>query len=128
MAGLRALVADLAGGAQGAAVGGGAFAGDVAELAAGIALHGLSLAVTRKVVGATALVAGGRTGVASIAATEATAESTAADAAALRSRAVALVDGQWMLDNGRQYGLDIQQGGRAGCSYSSGRWRRSGAG
>jgi Flp pilus assembly protein TadB len=35
--------------------------GDVPQLSAGVALHSLSLAVARKVVGSTALVAGGRT-------------------------------------------------------------------
>lgn len=59
MAGLGTLVTDLASGAEGAAVGGSAVTGDVAELAAGVALHGLSLAVASEVVGATALVAGG---------------------------------------------------------------------
>lgn len=69
MAGLTALVASLASGVEGTAVGGGAVAGDVAELAAGVALHGLSLAITGKVVGATALVAGGGTRAAGEAAT-----------------------------------------------------------
>lgn len=59
VAGLGTLVADLAGGAEGTAVGGSAVTGDVAELAAGVALHGLSLAVASEVVGTTALVAGG---------------------------------------------------------------------
>lgn len=60
MAGLAALVAGLASGVQGTAVGGGAIPGDVAKFATSIALHGLSLAVTSKVVGATALVASSR--------------------------------------------------------------------
>ncbi len=60
VAGLTALVAGLAGSVEGTAVGGGAVAGDVTELAAGVALHGLSLAIAGKVVGATALVAGSR--------------------------------------------------------------------
>lgn len=55
--GLTALVASLAGSVQGAAVRGSAIPGDVAELATSITLHGLGLAVTSKVVGATALVA-----------------------------------------------------------------------
>ncbi len=67
-----AVVADLAGGVQGPTVGGGAVVGDVTKLAAGIALHGLRLAVTGVVVGATALEAGGMAGAAS--------ESTAAGA------------------------------------------------
>jgi len=58
MACLAAAITGLAGGVEGTAVGGGAVAGDVAELAAGVALHGLSLAVAREVVGAAALVAG----------------------------------------------------------------------
>lgn len=60
MTSLTAAVASLAGSVEGAAVGGSAVARDVAELAAGVALHGLSLAVAGKVVGATALVAGSR--------------------------------------------------------------------
>ena len=60
VAGLAALVAGLASSVEGAAVGCGAVAGDVTELAAGIALHGLCLTITGEVVGATALVAGGR--------------------------------------------------------------------
>lgn len=78
MTGLGALVADLAGGAEGTAVGGSAVTGDVAQLAAGVALHGLGLAVTGKVVGATTLVAGrgaGETAKAAAAALEATAGS-----------------------------------------------------
>jgi hypothetical protein len=60
VASLTALVAGLAGRVERAAVGRGAVARDVSKLAAGVALHGLSLAVTREVVGATALVAGRR--------------------------------------------------------------------
>ena len=59
VAGDAAVVADLAGRVQGPAVGGGAVVGDMTKLAAGIALHGLRLAVTGVVVGATALEAGG---------------------------------------------------------------------
>lgn len=55
--GLAALVASLASSVKRATVGSSAVPGDVAKLAAGVALHGLSLAVTGKVVGATALVA-----------------------------------------------------------------------
>lgn len=60
VAGLAALVAGLAGRIQGSAVGRGAIARDVAELPAGITLHGLRLAVASKVIGSSALVAGGR--------------------------------------------------------------------
>lgn len=60
VAGLAARVARLAGGVERPAVGGGAVARDMAELAAGIALHRLRLAVASEVVWATALVAGGR--------------------------------------------------------------------
>jgi hypothetical protein len=77
VASLGTLVADLTGGAEGAAVGGGAVARDVAELAAGVALHGLSLAITGEVVGATALVAGRGTGVALEATAETALETTA---------------------------------------------------
>ncbi|KAH8646758.1 hypothetical protein BX600DRAFT_155560 [Xylariales sp. PMI_506] len=82
VASLAALVAGLASSVERAAVGGGTVTGDVAELAAGVALHGLSLAVTGKVVGSTALVAGGRTGTASgesTTAAETTTVSTAGD-------------------------------------------------
>lgn len=59
MTSLATLVAGLASSVQRSAVGGSAVPRDVSELAAGVALHGLSLAIPRKVVGATALVAGG---------------------------------------------------------------------
>lgn len=78
VASLGALVANLAGGAERAAVGRGAVTRDVAELAAGVALHGLSLAVAGEVVGATALVAGGGTGVATESAAESTLETASA--------------------------------------------------
>lgn len=55
-----AAVAGLAGGVERTTVRGGAIAGDMARLAASVALHGLSLAVTSEVVRATTLVAGGR--------------------------------------------------------------------
>jgi hypothetical protein len=58
---LAALVAGLAGSVKRAAVGGGAVTGDVTQLATSVAFHGLSLAVTGEMVGATALVASGRT-------------------------------------------------------------------
>ena len=61
MTSLAAAVAGLASGVEGPAVGSRAIAGDVTKLSAGVALHGLGLAVARKVVGPTALVAGGRT-------------------------------------------------------------------
>jgi hypothetical protein len=58
MTGLSALVAALASGAKGAAVGSRAVARDVAQLAARVAFDGLRLAVTSVVVGPAALVAG----------------------------------------------------------------------
>lgn len=76
MASLGTLVADLAGGAERAAVGGSAVARDVAELTAGVALHSLSLAVTGEVVGATTLVAGSGTRVALEATAETALETT----------------------------------------------------
>lgn len=57
---LTAPVASLASSVERATVGGGAIARDVTKLAASIALHGLSLAITSEVVGTTALVASGR--------------------------------------------------------------------
>jgi hypothetical protein len=69
VASLTTAVASLASSVERAAVGSSAVAGDVAEFAAGVALHGLSLAITGKVVRATALVAGSRTRTASEAAT-----------------------------------------------------------
>lgn len=57
---LAALVAALAGSVERTAVGGRAVARNVTKLAAGIALHGLSLAITSVVIGTTALVASGR--------------------------------------------------------------------
>lgn len=96
VAGLRALVADLAGGAQRAAIGRRAVAGNVSQLAAGVALHGLGLAVTGKVVGAAALVAGRSARIAAVstteAATEASATTTTPNASTLGSGAVALDD------------------------------------
>lgn len=68
---LTAAVAGLASGAKRTAIGSSAVARDVAELATSVALHGLRLAVARKVVGAAALVASRRT-----TAAEAAAEST----------------------------------------------------
>jgi hypothetical protein len=92
---LAAAVAGLACGIQGTAVGGSAVARDVAQLSARVALHGLGLAVARKVVGATALVAGGRARAPSVSAAEASAKaatgrttSAATDAASGRVGAV----------------------------------------
>lgn len=69
VAGFTTPVAGLAGSVERASVRGRAVTGDVTELAASVALHGLSLAVASEVVRATALVAAGRT---------ATSEATAA--------------------------------------------------
>lgn len=65
VAGLATLIAGLTSSVERATVGRGAVAGNVAKLSAGVALHGLCLAVPSKVVGSTALVAGGRTGASS---------------------------------------------------------------
>lgn len=81
MTGLATLVADLAGLAQRATVGGGAVTGNVTKLAAGVALHSLSLAVTGEVVGTTTLVAHGSAGEA----TKVTTETTLALEATTRS-------------------------------------------
>lgn len=78
MTSLAASVAGLASSVERTAVRGGAVAGDVTELAAGIALHSLSLAIAGKVVGTTALVAGSRTGTASETTTRETAIAAAA--------------------------------------------------
>lgn len=81
MASLTALVTGLASSVERATVGSSAVARDVAKLSARIALHGLGLAISGKVVGATALVAGSRTGTATetTSAAVATSESTAGD-------------------------------------------------
>lgn len=76
MAGLAASVAGFSSRVQWAAVRGGAVTGDVAQLAASIALHGLSLAVSSKVIRATALVAGGRAGASSVSAPKASISAT----------------------------------------------------
>lgn len=60
VSGLTALVTGLSSSVERATVGCGAVSGDVAELATGVALHSLSLAITGKVVGTTALVASSR--------------------------------------------------------------------
>lgn len=57
---LTALIASLASSVERTAVRSSTIPRDVTELAAGIALHGLSLAITSKVVGTTTLVASGR--------------------------------------------------------------------
>lgn len=67
---LAAAVAGLSSSVQWTAIWCGAVAGDVAKLAAGVAFHGLSLAVTGKVVWSAALVAGSRTSTTSETATE----------------------------------------------------------
>lgn len=89
MASLAALVAGLASRVERAAVGGGAVARDVAELATGVALHGLGLAVAGEVVGAAALVAGRR----ARAAGEATTAVAASIAATANRTATAHADG-----------------------------------
>ena len=106
VAGLRALVANLAGRAQWATIGSSAVTRDVAlnlvrrvfqtmmnpnmdthELSTGIALHSLSLAVTSEVVGTTALVASGSTRVATISTAETTGESSTRTTSSTTSRA-----------------------------------------
>ena len=106
VAGLRALVANLAGRAQWATIGSSAVTRDVAlnlvrrvfqtmmnpnmdthELSTGIALHSLSLAVTSEVVGTTALVASGSTRVGTISRAETTGESTTRTTNSTTSRA-----------------------------------------
>jgi hypothetical protein len=83
VANLAACVAGPAGGVERTAAGSRAVARDVTELAAGIALHGLGLAVTGKVVGAAALVASsmaGTTHKAATAVSEAAADGTPGEA------------------------------------------------
>lgn len=106
MAGLRALVANLAGRAQWATIGSSAVTRDVAlnlvrrvfqtmmnpnmdthELSTGIALHSLSLAVTSEVVGTTALIASGSTRVGTISRAETTGETTTRTTNSTTSRA-----------------------------------------
>lgn len=81
MAGLTASVAGLARSVQGTAIGRGTIPRDVTELAAGVALHGLSLAVSGKVVGTTTFVASGGARPTSKSATEAS-ESASGDRSA----------------------------------------------
>lgn len=71
MTGLAALITGLAGSVERTAVGSSAITRDMSQLATGVALHGLSLTVTSKVVGTTALVARGRAGTAGEATTAA---------------------------------------------------------
>lgn len=60
VASLTTSIARLSSSVEGSAVGRSAIARDVAKLATGVAFHSLGLAVAGKVVGASALVAGGR--------------------------------------------------------------------
>jgi hypothetical protein len=78
VASLSALVASLASRVERAAVGSSAVARDVAQLTTRVALHGLSLTVASKVVGAAALVAGGWTRTASETATAIASDEAAA--------------------------------------------------
>ena len=74
---LTTLVARLASGVQGATVRSSAVTGNVTKLATGVTFHGLSLAISGKMVGATTLVACSRARASSEAsATEAASEST----------------------------------------------------
>lgn len=136
VASLTTLIAGLAGSVERASVGSGAIAGDVAELAAGIALHGLSLAITGKVVGATALVAGSRARATSEAATATEVTGVAATAHGgtathgsgtngVRASTLRRISRM----QAKQLAKNIQQDDRAGRSCSSDRrWRcRSGA-
>ena len=90
---LAASVAGLARRVEGTTVGSGAVAGDVAQLSTSVALHGLRLAVTRKVVWATALVASGRTTTTETSpeasSVSATGSGSAAESTGGRARAVA---------------------------------------
>jgi hypothetical protein len=91
---LAAAVAGLSRSVERTTVGSSAVARDVAQLSAGVALHGLGLAVARKVVRSTALVASGRARASGISSTEASCESAtgstsaATDTASGRVRAV----------------------------------------
>lgn len=81
VAGLAALVASLACGAERTSVGSRAVPGDVTKLATSITLHGLCLTVASKVVRTSALVACGRAGTSTIPAPAVTTETTPADRA-----------------------------------------------
>lgn len=108
MASLATPVAGLASSVERATVRGRAVTGDVTELAASVALHGLSLAVASEVVRATALVAAGSaaTSETTTAASEATSEGSAStatdglDGSSTRSRAAPLflVSVSWVRD------------------------------
>lgn len=82
MASLTAPVAGLSGSVERTAVRGRAVTGDVTELAASVALHGLGLAVASEVVGSTALVAAGSAAASetTTAASKATSEGSASTA------------------------------------------------
>jgi hypothetical protein len=90
VASLTAAVARLTSRVERTAVRGSAVTGDMAELAAGVALHGLSLTIAGKVVGASTFVAGGRTRATSEAAPEATETATGSSGAAAHGRARAV--------------------------------------
>jgi hypothetical protein len=98
VASLATPVAGLASSVERAAVWGRAVTGNVTELAASVALHGLSLAVASEVVGATALVAAGSaaTSETATATSKATPEGSAStatnglDGSSTRSRAAPL--------------------------------------
>lgn len=132
VASLTAPVAGLASSVERATVRGRAVTGDVTKLAASVALHGLSLAVASKVVGATALVAAGSTatGETTAAASEATAEGSASTTAnrgngsSTGSRAAPLFCVSLIQRIQIVPWIDVRQGGRAGRKSSSGRWQR----
>jgi hypothetical protein len=90
VASLTAAVARLTSRVERTAVRGRAVTGDMAELAAGVALHGLSLTIAGKVVGASTFVAGGRTRATSEAAPEATETATGSSGATAHGRARAV--------------------------------------
>lgn len=126
VAGLRALVADLAGRAQRTTIGSGAVTGDVTQLSTGIALHSLSLAITGEVVGTTALVAAGSTREATESTAESTGEaSTRSTNAATSTRSgddtLALEDVRPCTLHIKSGKINLRQGDQSGCSCSSGR-------
>lgn len=130
VAGLAALVAGLAGSVERAAVRSRAIAGDVAELAASVALHGLSLAVACEMVGSAALVAGSGTSTANEATTAETAETATANGDATLGHTASGGVGAgalWEENKSEGHTMDRQIlrrfvpcSGRAGRSYSSG--------
>lgn len=113
VASLTAPVAGLASGVERAAVRSRAVTGDVTELAASVALHGLSLAVASEVVRATALVAAGSaaTGEATAAAGKATSEGSTSTTAnggngsGTGSRAAPLLSCQSLWLTGFKHGI-----------------------